>query len=164
MVESGADEHIANTVAYASYLAGMLNIVWGLKDTTGKIDKFAEVYFWIEKNWLIAWLREQLDQMAIDSIWSQITKTSMLKNIDRHQRSLAKNVFIMLKAYRRSQYSRGYREITDRYSEEYQDWLNVVQRMQVINKMDFSMCSVALLKLEALSQVIELGCEVTESG
>ena len=162
LVESGAGGHIANTVAYSGYLAGMLNIVWGLKDTTGKIDKFAEVYFWIGKNWSISWLREQVDHMPIDSIWSQITKTSMLKDIDRHQRSMAKNVFIMLKAYRRSQYSKGYEEILSRYKMEYQDWLNVVERMQAITKMDFSMFSVALLKLKALSDVIESGCEVVE--
>ena len=160
LVGTGADAHIANTITYSGYLSGMLNIVWGLKDTTGKIDKFAEVYFWIGKNWLISWLREQLDQMTIDSIWSQITKTSMLKDIDRHQRSLAKNVFIALKAYKRSQYTKGYREIVDRYNDEYQDWMNVLEKMQAITKMNFSMFSVALMKLEALSSAIKSECEV----
>lgn len=157
LMEVGAGEHYATVVAYADYMAGLLNVVWGLKDITGKIDKFAEVYFWLGKHWQIIWFREQVDQQPLDSIWSQIAKTNMLKEIDGYQRSMAKHVFVMLKSYRRSQYTRGYEEIVDQYHQEYQAWVDAVEQMKTVNQIDFPMLSVVMMRLAALSSVMKVG-------
>ena len=66
LVQCGADQQVANIIAHAQHSSCLLNIVWALKQSTGKIERFMKVYYWIGVQWQINWLRDQVNNYQIN--------------------------------------------------------------------------------------------------
>ena len=45
-----------------------------------------KVYFHVGAEWQIDWLREQVEQYQIDSVWTQIGRRAIMADIDKYQR------------------------------------------------------------------------------
>ncbi len=162
LLSYGADNKVASMIAYAPHCAPLLNVVWALRETTGKIEHFSGLYFWLSDYWSFTWLRAQIDAFPVDSIWSQVAKSSVITNLDRLQRDLSKYVFLVLKSKRnRDDYQGAIDEVIQRNQAECSDWEHAVEQMRSVHKIDLSVITVALLRLNKLCSVLEDSYDVS---
>ncbi|MAV29235.1 MAG: hypothetical protein CMF43_05465 [Legionellales bacterium] len=160
LVQCGADQQVANIIAHAQHSSCLLNIVWALKQSTGKIERFMKVYYWIGAQWQINWLREQVNNYQIDSIWTQIGRRATMADIDRYQRVLVNSLFSQIRAFHIDEIDRGLAGIVERQQTVYDDWMRTIAHMQSLNRLSFSVFSVAILRLKTLCDAMTAGIEV----
>jgi NAD-specific glutamate dehydrogenase len=156
LVQAGADKKVANIISYAEHSVHLLNVVWALKDTTGKSEQFAKVYFKLGSVCALDWLREKIDQHSVDSIWMQISKAVLLSDINRYHREIAQHVFQQIKSYRRVPSDEVLTKVLLQYDNAYQVWSETIEQFQATKKLDFSMFNVALLRLDGLIKALRL--------
>lgn len=154
MLACGASETIANTVAYAKHADALLNIVWAMRETTGRVEYFAEVYYGLQNLWSFGWLREQIEATPDETIWVQIARSAALKDLDDYQRSICRAVFAVTKAIRRVDLENLQDFLSERHGHVLSEWLRVVAQIKAVEKTDFAVFSVALLRLSKLSNVL----------
>ena len=160
LTQCGAEQHIASAIALAEHSGCLLNIVWALKHSTGKIERFMKVYFHVGAEWQIDWLREQVEQYQIDSVWTQIGRRAIMADIDKYQRLLVNGIFTQIRAYHSDEIDRGVVEIIQRHQGVYDDWMRTVSHMQALNRVSFSVFSVAILRLKTLCEDMTAGIVV----
>jgi len=160
--DAGANDKIANMIANAAHSVSLLNVVWALKDSTGRIERFMQVYYWVGRQWNIDWIRSQIDDSDVGSIWTQISKTEMLSDIDCYQRAIVRNVFKLMKPYRDVNMVMGFDKITKVYTQERSNWMATIQQMQSLTNPDFSVFSVALMKMKKLSDLLNSELAVSQ--
>lgn len=160
LIQCGADEKVATSIAHAQHSSCLLNIVWALKHTTGKIERFMKVYYWIGAQWEINWLRKQVNDYQIDSIWTQIGRRATMADIDRYQRILVNSISSQIRAYHTDEIDRGVAEVIERQQAVYDDWMQTIAHMQSLNRVSFSVFSVAILRLKTLCEAMSAGIEV----
>ena len=154
IVAHGATEAIANVIAYASHGDALLNIVWAMRETTGRVERFAELYYKLGDLWSMKWLREQIEAAPDETIWAQIARSAALKDLDDYQRSIVKAVFTIKKGIGRAGFEELQKVVDKRYGHVLDEWLRVVKQMQSLAQVDFAVFSVALLRLSRLVEVM----------
>ena len=150
--QAGASEKVASSIMLAKHCGSLLNIVWSLKNTTGRIERFMHVYYWLGKHWHIDWLRMQVENYQVDTIWAQMGRSAALTNIDKCHRSLVNSIFTQLKAYRLSDIEHGLTKIMSRHQDAYDDWADSVTHMQAMPRLSYAVFSVGIMRLEKLSE------------
>ena len=152
----GAEAQVAKMIAFAPYRASLLNVVWAMRETTGRIEAFSGLYYWVAEYWSFAWLRTEIEAMPVGSIWSQVARSSVLTDLDRLQRELTCALFDVLKSMRnRSDYQGAVDFVVSRYPSQSGDWVDVIAQMKSHHKLDLSIITVALLRLSKLCQVLK---------
>jgi NAD-specific glutamate dehydrogenase len=141
-------------IAYASHGDALLNIVWAMRETTGRVERFAELYYKLEDLWSMRWLREQIEAAPDETIWAQIARSAALKDLDDYQRSIVKAVFAIKKGIGRAEFEQLQEVVDKRYGHVLDEWLRVVKQMQSLVQVDFAVFSVALLRLSKLAEVM----------
>ena len=163
LVKAGASEKVAHLIALSEHCASLLNAVWSLKDTTGRIDRYMSVYYWIGKNWHIDWLRRQIEAIPLDSIWTQVGRSAAASDIDSCQRVLVRHVFTLLKPYKNADIESRIHEVGKRYHKQFTDWQQTIEQMQSLTQSNFAVFTVCIRRLECLSDAMRDDLEVTQS-
>ena len=152
ILERPVQGKVASSIMLAKYCGSLLNIVWSLKSTTGKIERFMHVYYWLGKHWHIDWLRTQIENYQVDTIWAQMGRSAALTNIDICHRSLVNSVFTQLKAFHRGDVEQSLAKIMERHQVTYNDWIESVKHMQAMPRLSYAVFSVGIMRLEKLSE------------
>ena len=155
-VKYGADSSVAASIGLAPYSASLLNVVWALRETTGKIERFSALYFWLGDHWSLNWLRQAIDAFPVDSIWVQVAKATMLADLDKLQRDVSRSLFVMLKSHKPSDdFMAAIDAAASLYPDHYADWMHALEQMKTVQSIDFAVVTVALMRLGKLCDLLK---------
>ena len=83
-----------------------------------------------------------------------------MADIDKYQRLLVNGIFTQIRAYHSDEIDRGVVEIIQRHQGVFDDWMRTVSHMQALNRVSFSVFSVAILRLKTLCEDMTAGIVV----
>jgi glutamate dehydrogenase len=134
-------ETLANRMATLLALRSGFDLVAIAEKTRLPIDRAAIVYFGIGTSLSLDWLREQIEQLAVDGHWQAVARTTLRDNIYELQRVLCLQA---LKGVRRGSVN----DVLDQWLKTHQSSVDAVRQtmneMRTLPEMDFATLSVAV--------------------
>jgi glutamate dehydrogenase len=134
-------EALANRMATLLALRSGFDLVAIAEKTRLPIDRAAIVYFGIGTSLSLDWLRDQIEQLAVDGHWQAVARTTLRDNVYELQRVLCLQA---LKGVRRGSVN----DVLDHWLKTHQSAVDVVRQtmndMRALPEMDFATLSVAV--------------------
>lgn len=153
LATAGADEQLAMQVASAEFSVAALDLAEVAANCGHALDLVAEVYFALDRELHLGWLRERARMLTVNSHWDLLARTTMLEDLDRLKRALTSSVLRQpgpLPAQQPAEY------LLERWRGSRADALKRFASMQAdqraSNASDLSMLSVAVREIGLLER------------
>lgn len=152
LIKSGVPIPVASEVADIYTVHPALNIIEISFKSQVDLKRVAKVYFALSDALSLDWLRNQVDFYPIDSSWSILARSYFKANLDRH---LCKLSTLVLQGNTPTDKAETlYTNWFNEKREAIESWQQVLAELRTYGTIEFTMLSVALLKLYELTLIV----------
>lgn len=150
-------EKDANIIAKLPHIKQLLILVdtWQKTQPCTLID-YAKLNSDFQTRIKVAWLQDTIDGCGVDSLWTQIAKVDILNKLDNLTHEFAHIVCTKAAqiASDTSEKKSAVDVVLDRHIGAEKSWLAMLEHMYVLTKIDFSVYTVAIKRLELFKQAL----------
>ena len=150
--EYGLPEDIEEKLLCLRHYPPLVNIAFAARSVDGVKADFMTVYYAVAKRLNINWMLEQVDDYAVDSVWTQAAKVGVICEIESLQRQMSVVVYTKIKS----------KQLTDElvvnflhevFEEGVSTWDEFFTEISALPTYNFSIFSVMLKRLQDLNRV-----------
>ena len=149
-MDKGLSQTLATRLASSTALLSALDIIEVSVSHELPIEDVATVYFTIDDQLNLAWLRRTIVDKALDSRWEVLTRESLRDDLDWQQRQLTTNV--LMSKSRSSDLRKRCKNWLEQYSELLKRWRDMLSELKSTKSLTFIMFFVAVRELQDLTQ------------
>lgn len=149
-LKQGVGKELAERIASVRSLLVAFDIIEAANKFGFEMREVAKVYFSIDEQLDINWIRTQVLEQRVENNWDALTRESLRDDLDRQQRKLT--ISILQHKSRTKDVHKRISKWTDKYPTLVSRWRSIVHDLQKSTSINFTMMFVAIRELLDLTQ------------
>ena len=148
LLKQGFPTAIASELAEIGILASAFDIIEIRINQHSHIENTARLFFAISERLKLNWIRDQISETNVRSHWHQLAIANMRNELHRYQRDLTEMILQTVKNKRHT--TKALKQWMDKYDYAIRRYDQIINELQALRKLDFTMTSVAVFEVRRL--------------
>ncbi len=148
LLKQGIPDHIASELAETTMLASTFDIIEIRISQKSSIENTTRLFFSVAERLQLNWVRDRISDTNVRNHWHHLAVANMRNSLHRNQRKLTEVILQSVNNKRHT--TKALNQWIDKYSYAIHRYEKILNELQALRKLDFTMASVAVSEVRRL--------------